>query len=140
MIHQMCVFRWSPMIHLGFLGGFVFACLSFVFSLNPKTNKDFWATFFVCVCSAVSLKHPPPKVPKTLKTWFFYLSLFGRFFLFLFKIKHHTKSKEAKREKNKKHQKVKHKQHHKQKQRVSLQKSQSVGLLSLQSWTVSNTK
>ena len=69
------------MIHLG-LGGFVFVCLSFVF-FKPKNKKDVWAKFFVCFCSAVSLKHPSPKSSKNTENKFLFLSVFGWFFSFL---------------------------------------------------------
>ena len=94
MIYQMCVFRVEPYDPPGFWGAlFLLVCL--LLFLKPKNNNHFWAMFFVCFCSAVSLKHPPQRVPKTLKTRLFFLSVFGWFFLFVFKIKHHTKSKET---------------------------------------------
>ena len=126
MIYQMCIFRVEPYDPPRLFGA-LFSLVCLLFFLKPKNNNHFWAMLFVCFCSAVSLKHPPQRVPKTLTTRLFFLSVFGWFFLFVFKIKHHTKSKETKK-------KLTTPEYM---QRLSLQKSQSVGLLTLQSWILS---
>ena len=58
----------------------------------PKQRRNFGEGFLFCFCSAVYLKHPPPKGAKTPKR-----QGFRWFFLILSKIKHHTKTNQNKR-------------------------------------------
>ena len=117
-----CAFLgWSLMIHLVFWG-LCFCLFVFCFSLSQKTTIIL-GNVFVCFCSAVSLKHPPQRVPKTLKTSFFLVCVWLVLSLCL------QNQAPYKKQRNKQRKKITTPEN---KQRLSLQKSQSVGLLTLQ--------
>ena len=65
---------------------------------TPNTKEGFLGKVFLfCFSPAVFWNILPQNVPKSIEKQGFFppLSLFGWFFLFLFKIKHHAKNKET---------------------------------------------
>ena len=89
-----CAFlEWSLMIHLGFWG-LCFCLVVFCFSLSQKTTIIFGQCFCLFLFWGFS-DTSSPKSAKNIESKFFFMSVFGWFFLFVFKIKHRTKSKET---------------------------------------------